>query len=322
MPRRNATRTKSGAYRGICLQDLQYVWRTQAYSPFTYAAIASRQFNVVRLAFNANQIQDVPLAALHQPYVTIIRNNLNWAHENGLKVILDLHDFGSREVASVLYKYGTPQVTVASLADLWTKLVGEFDNHPAVIAYDVMNECHDMPVQASPSTYKTTATVTQIHQQCIDAIRGAGSNKIIILAPDNWGNILNFFAAWSYGPNPDVWWTDPLNNVWFTVHTYFNWLNSGYYTGQDRFLNQPSGTLDTWINNRANALKTLYAWTSKNNLPIYIGEYNVHGDDGPYLNALEAMFKVANEIDAHMTYWPFFDTDREGGNLAIIRLNV
>lgn len=321
MPRQQAIQTVSGTYRGICLQDLQYVWRTQRYTPFTYAQIAANGFNVVRLAFNANQIQDVPLGSLHAPYVTIIRDNLNWAHENGLKVILDLHDFGRRVVSSVEYRYGDPQLPVSTLADLWTKLVAEFDTHPAVIAYDVMNECHDMPNQASPSTYKT-CTVAQIHQQCIDAIRATGSTKIISLAPDNWGNIPNFFAAWSYGSNPDVWWTDPLNNVWFTVHTYFNWINSGIYQGQDRFLNQPTGNNSTWIPHRANLLRTLHAWTAPRGIPIYIGEYNVHGDDGPYLNALEQMFTVANEIGAHMTYWPFFDTDRPGGNLAIIRRNL
>ncbi len=318
MPRRSAQKIKSGAWRGICLQELQYTWRTQVFTPFTYTLIAARNFNVVRLAFNANAIQDTPFASLHTPYVTIIRNNLDWAHQNGLQVILDLHDFGQRNIGGTDYKYGTPQATVAGLADLWTKLTNEFDSHPAVLAYDVMNECHDMPVQASPATYKT-CTVAQIHQQCISAIRGAGSTKIIILAPDNWGNISNFFAAWSYGPNPDVWWTDPLNNVWFTVHTYFNYFNSGYYIGQDRFLNQPTGTVANWIPHRAEQLRLLHAWTAPRGIPIYIGEYNVHGDDGPYLNALEAMFRVANEIGAHMTYWPFFDTDRDGGNLAIIR---
>ena len=321
MPRRRAYQIITGAYRGICLQDLQYVWRTQAYTPLTYARIAANGLNVVRLAFNANHVQDTPNGALHQPYVTIIRDNLDWAHQNGLKVILDLHDFGRRVVNSVEYRYGDPQLTVESLADLWTKLVGEFDSHPAVIAYDVMNECHDMPVQASPSTYKT-CTVAQIHQQCIDAIRGIGSTKIIIIAPDNWGNISNFFAAWSYESNPDVWWNDPLNNVWLTVHTYFNWTNSGYYIGQDRFLNQPTGNNSTWIPYRANQLKLLHAWTAPRGLPIYIGEYNVHGDDGPYLNALEQFFEVANSIGANMTYWPFFDTDRPGGNLAIIKSNL
>lgn len=321
MSRRTAIKIRSGTYRGICLQDLQYVWRTQAYSALTYITIASYGFNVVRLAFNANQIQDTPLAALHAAYVTIIRDNLDWAHQNGLKVILDLHDFGQRNIGGTDYKYGTAEATVAGLADLWEKLVNEFDSHAAVLAYDVMNECHDMPDQASPSTYKT-CTVAQIHQQCINAIRGAGSTKIIILAPDNWGNVSNFFAAWSYGPNPDVWWTDPLNKIWFTVHTYFNYYNSGYYTGQDRFLNAPTGTVDTWIPHRANQLELLYAWTAPRGIPIFIGEYNVHGDDGPYLNALEQLFKKANTLGVHMTYWPFFDTDRPGGNLAIIRNNL
>lgn len=166
--------------------------------------------------------------------------------------------------SSGVYKMGTTQLPHSALADLWTKLSTLYKDEPAVWAYDVMNEPFGLAVPLSPTTYKTTATVTAMNQAAMDAIRAVDTQKWILIEGDGFAGLQSFTSQ--YGTNPDPWWNDPSGKTMVSFHYYFNSDHSGAYT-------------DSWSQALRDRLPTdvlpAFQWAKAKNVPVFMGEYGV-----------------------------------------------
>lgn len=108
--------------------------------------LKSRGNKVIRIPFLWERVQPTLGGALDSAYMGYIIDVLKDAHTAGLKVILDMHNYG-RYNGEVMGSVLGP--TEVQYKDAWTKIVNAIAAEPlaspAVYAYDIMNEPHDLP---------------------------------------------------------------------------------------------------------------------------------------------------------------------------------
>lgn len=287
MARRSVSPVVTGCWRGINISNIEYNATPSApydNSNADYAYIARKGFNVVRLPFNWNYLQPTENGSLDTAYRTKIDDNIGWAAANGLKIILDLHNYGRKSFSGVTHVLGDGTLTDAHVADVWTKLSTLYKDNQTVLAYSLMNEPHDLTIQSDSSNYKTTATITTMTQACINAIRANNDSKTIIIQRDWWDSQENFLQEWNIGTNPDVWWTDPLDNIWLELHTYFE-------------------TGITTTEQASEKLEEICQWATAHSVQLIIGEYGVPKSKEYMLNRLEAYLRVMDTNNVHGCYW-------------------
>jgi endoglucanase len=138
--------------------------------------------------------------------------------------ILDVHNFGryslrhrGRVVDAVIDHPvdGSMLVSRQHFADLWSRLSEAFAHEPAVCAYGLMKEPHDM----GHGDWKA------ISQAAVDAIRGRGDRKMILVCGNQWSGAQRFGEV----NGPRAWVDDSANNVAYEAHCYFDHDGSGRY---------------------------------------------------------------------------------------------
>lgn len=135
--------------------------------------LKSRGHNVVRIPFLWERVQPTLGGALNTAYLGYIIDVLRNANTAGLKVILDMHNYGRYEASGVITVFGSDTgPTMNQYKDVWTKIVNAINADTqaaaAVYAYDIMNEPHDFPdtrgtidpLTASPIATFSTDTET------------------------------------------------------------------------------------------------------------------------------------------------------------------
>jgi Cellulase (glycosyl hydrolase family 5)/Chitobiase/beta-hexosaminidase C-terminal domain len=191
-------------------------------------------------------------------------------------------------------------LTHTHFANFWSAMSTAYKNNATVLAYDIMNEWHDMTVPLTSSTYNSTATSTVANQAATDTIRATGDTKYIIWEWDSYSNLhrgpgVTLANAGLFGPNPTKWWTDSLNKVVLSGHYYFDGDHSGSYT-------LPFTNTDlTRINGEMSPTLT---WCQNNNVPFLLGETGVPPNDTNYVNCMSAALSLlASFPNVWVSFW-------------------
>ncbi|MGN6246258.1 MAG: glycoside hydrolase family 5 protein [Motilibacteraceae bacterium] len=183
------------------------------------ARLAARGIRAVRLAVMWERLQPKLGQGLDDTEVTRVRQVLEDAHKAGLSVVLDVHNYGryagnGSDGRRQVWRLGDPQLPVSALADLWSRLVGAFGREPALTAYDLMNEPHDLPGGA-----RAWEAATRI---AVDAIRRLDQRHSVLVPGYDWSHA----ADWAQThPRP---WVDAAGVV-YEAHQYFDADRSGTY---------------------------------------------------------------------------------------------
>lgn len=177
------------------------------------------------------------------------------------------------------FAVGTTYLTTAHFADFWSKMSTAYKNNTTVLAYDLMNEWHDMPIPLTSTTYNSTATSTLANQAATTAIRATGDTKYIIWEWDSYSNThrgpgVTLANGGLFGPNPTKWWTDVLNKVVLSGHHYFDPDHSGQYTNP--FVSSDFSRI-------AGEITPTLAWCEANNVIFLMGEMGVPPNDVNYV---------------------------------------
>lgn len=123
--------------------------------------LKARGLDVVRIPFLWERIQPVLNGALNTTYLGYLLDTLQYANTAGLKVIVDMHNYGRYTSGGVARPFGGAGApTKAQYADAWRRIATAIRNTPdaynALYAYDIMNEPHDLPYQEG--TYSNPVT--------------------------------------------------------------------------------------------------------------------------------------------------------------------
>ncbi|MBA3670391.1 MAG: cellulase family glycosylhydrolase [Gemmatimonadaceae bacterium] len=205
---------------------IDYVWNGLS----TYQYLASQGHVLARVPFRWERIQPILGAALDPAELTRMRDSVGAAGQAGLQVILDVHNYGAYWLhdqttgEGVRRSIGTPDVTFAHFADLWSRLTTAFVDEPAIIAYGLMNE----PVNMTPAPGKSAAdTWEQAAQDAVTAIRaaeGTRAPKRIMVGGYMWS------GTWSLPTSDELpFITDPANHTMYEAHQYWDDDRTGQY---------------------------------------------------------------------------------------------
>ena len=190
----------------------------------SYAFLAQRGVRLVRLALTWERLQPVPGEALDGAEVDRVRRALDNAGRAGLRVVLDLHGYGTYLAGDSAGRHrlvlGSGRLPGDALADFWRRLAPEVAAEPALAGLDLLNE----PLTLSDRGEAGARLWERISQQAVDAIRGAGTTVPLVVsgygqtAPARWGDL-----------HPRAWIRDPAGRIAYDAHVYFDSDGSGHY---------------------------------------------------------------------------------------------
>ena len=244
-----------------------YTWNSEP----TFRYFAAHGLDLFRIPVLWERLQPAAFGPLAPDYLEGLRANLAWAAAAGGSVVLDVHNFARY--------YGVPLTGPAPLADLWVRLSAEFRGHPALYAYGLMNEPHDL----GPADWRA------ISQSVLDAIRDAGDPTLIMVPGDAWSSA----ARWPEVHGPASWIRDPAANFAYEAHLYFD-------DGSGRY---PDPYSDSDARHAPARLAAFLDWCRDNAVRPYLGEYGVPSTDLRWLPVLDAFLTALDAAGCDGTCW-------------------
>lgn len=226
--------------------------------------------NAIRLPIQWEEMQPTLFGALNPRYVEHARDFLDLVQAQGMKVLVDLHNYGRYREQLI----GAPQVPAAAFKDVWTKLASAFGSHPAIYAWGLMNEPHH-----------TNGLWHKVAQAGVDGIRAVDSGRLIYVGGDGWSSTANWPSE-----NPEPFVTDPSNRVFYEAHIYFDDDFSGKYQ-----VPLAPTMRDADLAERARQrLQPFIGWLAAKRQRGVIGEFGVPMDDPRYLAALNTFLDMTD----------------------------
>lgn len=250
-----------------------YTWNSAA----TYRYFAEKGLPLIRLPVLWERLQPEPYGALEPCYLGGLYDNLGWAAACGCRVIVDVHNFG---------RYRGRRVGAAELSDLWVRLSAALADEPAVYAWGLMNEPHDLGAADWMATSQAVVT----------AIRGAGDARLIMVPGEGWSSA----RRWPEVHGSAGWIDDPAGNFAYEAHQYFDADGSGRY----RFSYETELAHDPELPLRGPArLEPFAAWCRANGARGYLGEYGVPDTDPRWNLVLDSFLSALDGCGFDGTYW-------------------
>ncbi|MGH9720055.1 MAG: cellulase family glycosylhydrolase [Bryobacteraceae bacterium] len=285
----NVAGAEFGMSRLPGVYNTDYTYNSEA----TFRYFAARNLNLIRLPLQWERLQPVLRGPLDPQNLALLKSVVAWVKASGGRLILDIHNFArysmnenGRLNAYVIDQVygGTMRVSRNDLADLWIRLSAEFANEPAVYAYDLMNEPHDM------SGWK------EISQAVLTAIRARGDNKLILVPGDSWSSA----NRWVSVHGPSGWIADPADNFMYEAHQYFDFDESGTYTRSYDVELRANPSLATVGSTR---VARFIDWCRDNRARCFLGEYGVPDSDPRWWSVLDDFLKTLDAAGISGTYW-------------------
>ena len=263
---------------GVNLAGAEFGSVGQAYGTgYTYPTHAEIDYeaasgmNVVRLPFLWERLQPTLNGPLDSAELARIDDVVNYATAKGLKVDLDLHDYGSYNGQQV----GSAAVPNTAFADVWSKLAGHFKSNGNVL-FGLMNE----PQQSSASGWLDSVNAA------IAGIRATGATQEILVPGIGWDGAW----TWTTGQNASVIGAgvqDPLKNYAFEVHQYLDSDGSGTH----------AAVVSSTIGSQRLAAVTSWAQSTGNRL--FMGEFGTASDS----TSTAALGDMLSYMSQHSDVW-------------------
>ena len=209
-------RTSAFSNRASGVYGRDYVYPSRA----TLAYLAARGITFIRLPVRWERLQPRLGQALARDERRRLLAAVGAARAAGLKVVLDVHNYGAYYLfsataqAGVRRPIGSRQVPIARFADLWSRLSALFAHDRTVLGYGLMNE---------PVGMRSARTWESASRAAVRAIRRRGSSQRIFVQSYFWGGVRQFPLYHSGGP----WISDA--RTWYEAHQYFDRDRSSRY---------------------------------------------------------------------------------------------
>jgi aryl-phospho-beta-D-glucosidase BglC (GH1 family) len=239
---------------------------------------ADRGAELIRFPFDWERMQPTLGGPLDATELGRLKKFLADAHSVGVKVIVDLHNYGRYDGKTI----GSAGVSNAQFADFWQKLASAIKGSPALVGYGLMNEPYNM---GGAGIWKSAA------QAAVDAIRKVDGTEAIYAMGDGWGGAHSWLSI-----NKDFILRDPANNIIYEAHQYFDRDSSGTYVGS---YDQEGA----YANVGVDRLKPFFDWLKANNLKGFIGEFGVPSNDDRWLEVQKRAVEYMEANGVSGTAW-------------------
>ena len=231
--------------------------------------IASTGANTIRLPFHYKLFTDEDYMGLTtaQDGFARVDSVVNWCRDNGLYLILDMHDApGGQTGDNIDDSYGYPWLLESEqsqqlFCDIWRKIADYYKNEPVILGYELINE----PIAPYfENMEELNAKLEPLHKRAVKAIREVDTNHIVLIGGAQWNG--------NFAPFHDATYDDKLM---YTCHRY-----GGDATKE--------------------AIDNLIHFRDSVNLPMYMGEIGHNTDEWQ-----AAFCRVMEENNIGYTFWPY-----------------
>ncbi|MDE7436879.1 MAG: GH92 family glycosyl hydrolase [Muribaculaceae bacterium] len=242
----------------------------------------SKGMDLIRLPFKWDRIQREVNGPLSKDEADYIKYLLREADARGMKILLDMHNYGRRNYGGE-YRIIGDSLMPTHFGQAWAELARQFKDEPGLYGYGLCNEPHDM-LESCPWV--------EIAQVAIDSIRSVDRRTAIVVAGNTWSSA----ERWPEINQGLESLNDPNDNLIFEAHCYFDRDASGIYReGYDAEGAYPTIGVDR--------VRPFVDWLKKHNKRGLLGEYGVPGDDPRWLECLDLFLNYLAENGVEGTYW-------------------
>ncbi|WP_434155038.1 glycoside hydrolase family 5 protein [Pseudomonas sp. JZ134] len=253
---------------------VNYIFPTEQH----FKAWSAKGIKTIRFPILWERLQKTTYASFDPTYAGLVTQTLDYAHKYNMRVILDLHNFARYKNQLI----GSRNVPLDAFRDVTYRMAVAWGSHPALFAYDVMNE-----------PYATSGTVASIMQAGINGIRRIDNTHYILVEGEN------FSSAWLWSSSSSAGLLsvkDPADKILYSAHTYLDDNNSGTYTNpRDAGMNDPMVGV--------NRVRPFVEWLKANNKKGYLGEIGVPNNNPAWLPALDNTLKYLAENCIPASVW-------------------
>ena len=187
----------------------------------SFAFLAERGIDLVRLPFTWERLQPTPGGPLDRDYAETIETMLDAAADNDIDIVLDLHNYAAYESPEGELLLGTDALPASALTDVWLRIAERWGAHPSVVAYGLMNEPHSLP---GDSVRDAATGWEAISRQVVIDLREAGDDTLLMVAGYDYSSL----PRWREN-HPTGWIDDPADNFRYEAHHYWDSLAEGAY---------------------------------------------------------------------------------------------
>lgn len=238
---------------------------------------------LIRFPFKWERIQHELNGELNSVELKRIKDFVGEAEKRSISVILDLHNYARRYHQGVKCIIGTNGVTLDHFADFWRRFAMEMSSFSNIYGYGLMNEPHDLG---------SSVSWFQMAQKGIEAIRKSDQERPIIIGGDDWSSA----ERWVEKSDTLKYLKDPVNNLIYEAHVYFDADASGSYNGSyDTEKGSPTRGIER--------VRPFVNWLKNNQLKGFVGEYGVPDDDERWLVTMDNFLNYLQSEGVNATYW-------------------
>lgn len=176
---------------------------------------------------------------------------LDCAANLGSGIVLDLHDAWYSDGSSLR------PITTEELVEFWQLIAQRFGTHPALVAYGLMNEPHQLD------------NWPQMAQETISAIRTIDTSTPILVSGLEWSGT----HSWSrHSGNLHQLVTDPTNLLVYEGHAYFDKYDDPNQNYSGQYTAAAPDPLGVTPGHTTQVLEQFTNWCNTNQLRCIIGE--------------------------------------------------
>ena len=256
---------------------------------YTYPTVAeinyyaSKNIKLLRLPFRWERIQHTLNGSLDSIELHRIASFVDSCAVKGIKVILDLHNYGTYIIGNTPQFLGTAAVTIQNFSDVWKKIVTVFKTKKNIYAYNLMNE----PNSLSKDVWPIAA------QECIDSIREVDNTTHILISGENY----SFAESWVEYNDALSKLYDPNDKIIFDAHCFFDNDSQGLYPT----INFDSSGVD--FTTGVDRVKPFVQWLKKNNKVGLISSFGAPANDSRWLILMDNFLKYVTANCVGAIYW-------------------
>jgi endoglucanase len=277
--------------RGVNILGYDPIWRSQEHGRFQ-----ARHFGLLHEAgFDSVRVNLQPFRYMHatngyklpDAWFQVLDWAMKQAQEQGLRVILDLHEFTPMGDDPVAHK--------DKFIAFWRQIAPRYQSAPDSVLFEILNE---------PSRKLTPALWNEYLAEALAIIRQSNPARAVIVGPGFW-NSLEHLAELELPP------ADP--NLIVTVHYYtpmdFTHQGAPWAGRADKLGVDWLGTEDERGKIRQDFDKVA-AWAKQHHRPIYLGEFGAY-DKAPMESRVRYLDAVARAAEQHGWSWAYWQFDSD-----------
>lgn len=223
-------------------------------------------FTAIRLPILWERLQPAVYSGLDKNYMALLKSTLDVAELVGLKVVIDLHNYGKYRGVQI----GSDALPWMSVYDVWRKLALQIKDKPALYAYGLMNEPND-PLKR----WHRAAQAALNGLRSVDRDRPVYVSGEWFSGTENWAKV-----------NPAPFVVDPVGKEIYEAHLYLDSNASGKYSD----LTMPAEGVAARVNAR---ILPFLEWLNRYGKRGVIGEWGIPANDERWVPAAQQVLFTA-----------------------------